>query len=254
MPIPAFHLYKAAREEELLAYRSLCRVMAMHYGPLPNVSQAKTTGSPSSDKTALPKSIQRILEDVREACCITDERADLEHAMASEDEIVQGIHRSNVLRRREDFFDGVEDVDVAAVCASAAAVDDGYLVHAKRQRLEATGSGGGGTGVVFYGVDAGGSGGGHSSAGGVGRPNGGVSSNSQAGLRGAGGVGAGRRKNPSAALLQQLSRIKREVETAARNHLYSTDPGSQQEALRTLEAKQMELLTLRNELVNEEGR
>lgn len=247
-PIPAFHLYKTAREEELLAYRSLCRVVAMHYGSLPSAS-SKTTESRSNGNVSLPKHMQRILEDLREEWCITDERADLEHSMASEDEIVQGIHHSNVLRRRADFFDGVEDVDVATVCGSAAAADDGYLVHAKRQRLEV--AGGGGDGIPpLYGTDynadrANGAPGGRS----------GVTSPPTGG-RGAGaGAGAvGRRRNPSTALFQQLSRIKRDVETAARNHLYSTDPVSQQEALRTLEAKRMELLNLHNELTNEEAR
>lgn len=118
--VPAFDLYKLAREEELTAYRGLCRVLAMHYGPEGLVEES---AGPAA------KYRRRLLEDLQDALCISKNRSDLELAAAAEDEVIGGIHRSGVLRRRADFFDGVEDVDLRRNHAEGRAEDDGNTLH-----------------------------------------------------------------------------------------------------------------------------
>ncbi|KAK7195741.1 hypothetical protein NESM_000504600 [Novymonas esmeraldas] len=119
-PIPAFEVYKVAREEELAAYRMLCRVLVMHHG------------------TTLPKAQQRLLDDMREDLCISHARQALEKEMAEQDAVLQGIRRSGVLRRRGDFTDGVEEMTIEDFLADVAK-DDGnglYAASAKAPRTE----------------------------------------------------------------------------------------------------------------------
>ncbi|EPY35865.1 hypothetical protein AGDE_07200 [Angomonas deanei] len=104
-PIPAYDLYKTAREEELTVYRGVCRVMAMRRRDAPT------------------KAVKRLLEDLQEELCIPAERAELEWETAMNDEVIEGIHKSGVLARRENFYDGVEDVPIEKVVAHAK--DDG---------------------------------------------------------------------------------------------------------------------------------
>eukprot|EP00796_Vickermania_ingenoplastis_P007383 gene7383-5197_t len=200
-PLPAFQLYRLAREEELLAYRSLCRVFGMHYGP--------SSGS-------FPKEARRILEDIRESWCIPAERAALEEEMTTADGVVQGIHRSGVLRRREDFFDGVVDVDIQAPSASGTNIEDDdtlQMLPGKRPRVE--------------------------------YPAGTASEAPRDHRPLPSAAGSARRKN---AIQAQLARIRSEVKVAAKNYLVSLDPNTQQEARETLQARQAELLQIQAEL------
>lgn len=110
-PIPSFEVYKVAREEELAAYRMLCRVLVMHHG------------------TTLPKAQQRILDDMSEELCITEPRQQLEKEMAAQDEVLQGIRKAGVLQRRGDFTDGVEELTVESFLSDAPK-DDGNTLYA----------------------------------------------------------------------------------------------------------------------------
>ncbi|CAJ1026559.1 hypothetical protein LPMP_240500 [Leishmania panamensis] len=124
-PIPAFEVYKVAREEELAAYRMLCRVLVMHHG------------------TPLPKAQQRILDDMGEELFIGQERQELEKEMAEQDKVLQGIRKSGVLQRRGDFTDGVEEMTVEDYLAEAPK-DDGnglYMPISKTPRVDRTDSG-----------------------------------------------------------------------------------------------------------------
>ncbi|KAG5478183.1 hypothetical protein CUR178_04897 [Leishmania enriettii] len=124
-PIPAFEVYKVAREEELAAYRMLCRVLVMHHG------------------TSLPKAQQRILDDMGEELCIGQVRQSLEKEMAEHDKVLQGIRKSGVLRRRGDFTDGVEEMTVEDYLAEAPK-DDGnglYMPVPKAPRADGADSG-----------------------------------------------------------------------------------------------------------------
>ncbi|GET88891.1 hypothetical protein, conserved [Leishmania tarentolae] len=124
-PIPAFEVYKVAREEELAAYRMLCRVLFMHHG------------------TPLPKAQQRILEDIGEELCIGEQRQGLEKDMAAQDRALQGIRQSGVLQRRGDFTDGVEEMTVEDYLADAPK-DDGnglYMPTSKAPRVDSADSG-----------------------------------------------------------------------------------------------------------------
>ncbi|KPA79060.1 hypothetical protein ABB37_05593 [Leptomonas pyrrhocoris] len=145
-PIPAFEVYKVAREEELAAYRMLCRVLVMHHG------------------TTLPKAQQRILEDMGEQLCISESRRELEQEVAAHDDVLLGIRNAGVLRRRGDFTDGVEEMTVAQYLAEAPK-DDGnglYAPSTKTARLDG-GDGAGGRGYA----GGGGGGSGSMSAGGA---------------------------------------------------------------------------------------
>nr|CCC95131.1 conserved hypothetical protein [Trypanosoma congolense IL3000] len=120
-PVPAFELYKGAREEELCCYRSMCRVLSMHSGG------------------KLTKQQKRILEDMREELCVTEERAEAELAAAQEDILVKSVAASGVLKRRESFFDGVADVSLEAINTVEAAADDQgslYIPQVKAARTE----------------------------------------------------------------------------------------------------------------------
>ncbi|EKG07339.1 hypothetical protein TCSYLVIO_001523 [Trypanosoma cruzi] len=111
-PIPSFELYKGAREEELLCYRSVCRVICMRSGG------------------RLTKQQTRILEDLREELCIPTQRADAEMLEALEDVLVSSVAASGVLKRREDFFDGVADVPLEAIHDGERAHDDHSSLYA----------------------------------------------------------------------------------------------------------------------------
>ncbi|EAN79486.1 uncharacterized protein TEOVI_000490800 [Trypanosoma equiperdum] len=120
-PVPAFELYKAAREEELCSYRSLCRVLCMHSGG------------------KLTKQQRRILEDMREELCLPTERAEAELAAAREDVLVTSVAASGVLKRRQDFFDGVTDVPLDTLSYAESAKDDNnslYVAQTKVARTE----------------------------------------------------------------------------------------------------------------------
>ncbi|CBZ27379.1 conserved hypothetical protein [Leishmania mexicana MHOM/GT/2001/U1103] len=124
-PIPAFEVYKVAREEELAAYRMLCRVLFMHHG------------------TPLPKAQQRILDDMGEELCIGQTRQGLEKEMAEQDKVLQGIRKSGVLGRRGDFTDGVEEMTLEDYLAEAPK-DDGnglYMPTSKAHRADRADSG-----------------------------------------------------------------------------------------------------------------
>ncbi|KAG5477705.1 hypothetical protein LSCM1_05001 [Leishmania martiniquensis] len=115
-PIPAFEVYKVAREEELAAYRMLCRVLVMHHG------------------NSLPKAQQRILDDMGEELCIGQERQALEREMAEHDKVLQGIRQCGVLRRRGDFTDGVEEMTVEDYLAEAPK-DDGNGLYVPASKV-----------------------------------------------------------------------------------------------------------------------
>ncbi|KEG12480.1 hypothetical protein DQ04_01681100 [Trypanosoma grayi] len=120
-PVPAFKLYKTAREEELNSYRSLSRAFFM-----------KTGGK-------LSKQQSRLLEDVRDELCISAERANAEMLAALDDTLVTSVAASGVLNRREDFFDGVADVALEALRDGEMAQDDNrsmFVPPAKRPRTE----------------------------------------------------------------------------------------------------------------------
>jgi len=120
-PIPSFELYKVAREEELIAYRLLRRVLFLHHGEEP------------------PKIQQRLLEDIAEVLCISAERQDTEGVLAAQDRILLGIRSSGVLKRRGDFTDGIDELNVESAVALAPQ-DDGhtaYLPALKTARAEA---------------------------------------------------------------------------------------------------------------------
>lgn len=119
-PIPSFELYKIAREEELIAYRLLRRVLFLHHGERP------------------PKIQQRLLEDIEEVLCISAERQEAEGAMAVQDRILQGIRSSGVLKRRGDFTDGIDELSIES-CPALAPRDDGntaYMPTSKAARVE----------------------------------------------------------------------------------------------------------------------
>ncbi|RNF26497.1 uncharacterized protein Tco025E_01202 [Trypanosoma conorhini] len=119
-PIPAFELYKSAREEELLCYRGVCRVLCMRSG-----------GSLTKQQT-------RVLEDLREELCIPSQRAEAEMLAALEDVLVSSVAASGVLKRREDFFDGVSDVPLEALQDGERAQDDHASLYAPPAKVPRT--------------------------------------------------------------------------------------------------------------------
>ncbi|RNF12436.1 hypothetical protein TraAM80_00288 [Trypanosoma rangeli] len=119
-PIPAFELYKSAREEELLCYRSVCRVLCM-----------RSAGSLTKQQT-------RVLEDLREELCIPSQRAEAEVLAALEDVLVSSVAASGVLKRRADFFDGVSDVPLEALQEGERAQDDHASLYASTVKVPRT--------------------------------------------------------------------------------------------------------------------
>lgn len=217
-PVQAYHFYKSAREEELLAYRGVCRVFSMHYGSplLLGNEESKTNGSESS---GIPKAALRILEDLKDFWCIGDERATLEQEMASQDEMIRGVFASQVLRHREDFFDGVDDVDLDSVVFPSTSrekktEDDGCVVHKPLKRARDEGS---------YSCNE----------------------DSASQYVSSGKPGS---KKAQTHLLSSIAKIQREVTSAAKNLLYSSDPITQEQAAKILEEKKVELLQLKQEL------
>lgn len=237
-PLPAFELYKVAREEELLAFRSICRVFTMHYGSQQRTNSTMEQHASSSRNdnnnnnndnhhAAFPKAVQRLLDDLQESFCISQDRAALEKSLAAADEVVQGVYQSGILRRREDFFDGVEDIDVSPLLSADVEDDKGtlYTVGVKRQR---TGQVTGGNSAVSYplpppGVANSGAGSGHP-------------------LKSA-------RKNPH--LTQQITRIQHDVKNAAKNFLYSRASNVVETSLQVLREKKEELLALQEKLLQD---
>lgn len=267
-PIPAYHLYKVAREEELLSYRSVCRVLAMHYGSVENESFSpsssteadnveKEEGTPHSSSFALqkhsclPKAAKRLLEDLRDLWCITDDRAKVEQMAVMRDDVVKAVYHSHVLQRRENFFDGVDDIELPTETMeqdgkrsfTVATEDDGYGLHmvTKKVRRELAGSPTAGAQRWTDSADDRIGNGSHEMN--PMSPVGGGSSSNGGGVR-----GGGRRKG-GAQLTAQLARLRREVKGAAQNYIYSTDSITLQEASRCLEVKREELLALREELL-----
>lgn len=266
--IPAYHLYKVAREEELLSYRSVCRVLAMHYGSVENESFSRSStpqddnvekedGTPYSSSFALqkhcclPKAAKRLLEDLRELWCITDERAKVEQMTVMRDDVVKAVYHSHVLQRRENFFDGVDDIELPTETmekngnglATGATEDDGYGLYMATKRARTDTAGSTTTGPLRWADSADDRGGNGSHEVNAMSPVGGGSSSNVGSVR-----GGGRRKG-GAQLAAQLARLRREVKGAAQNYIYSTDPITLQEATRCLDVKREELLALREELL-----
>lgn len=198
-PLPSYDVYKVAREEELAAYRAVCRVFAMHHG------------------VRLPKAAQRLLEDLRDTLAISVDRGAMEGEMAAADAIVQSVWKSGILKRRDEFFDGVEDVELPDRSADRAA-DDGrslYLPAGKAAKLE-----GGHRGSVT------------------------ASNGSAAGAPALRVVNTAKRKH----ILTSVTRIGKEIEQAANELLYPSHAAVQADSMVTLAARKETLLQLRREL------
>lgn len=198
-PIPDFHLYKAAREEELCTYRGLCRVFGMHYGL-----------GEGGDVSAMPRGVQRILEDLKDMWKISDDREVLERQSVAEDAVVRGVFQSRILQRREDFYDGVDDVEIASA-SHELAEDDGYVAAVKKLRVEQQSP----------------------------------SSQPDVSSLGRSNESVLRKRK---ATINAIETIKKEVHRAARNLLYSADPIAQDEAQTVLEDKRRQLMTIRSDL------
>jgi hypothetical protein len=199
-PIPSFEVYKVAREEELAAYRMLCRVLVMHHG------------------TALPKAQQRILDDLGEELCITAQRQELEREMATQDEVLQGIRKSGVLRRRGEFTDGVEEMSVEQFLADAPK-DDGnglYAPAAKAARGEGAGDGRAGGAMTAGGTAA-----------------------------AVAAVGARKKGHVHAA----VSKLAKEIEASGKALLMSTNAQEEQQLIQSLQHKRDALLALKEEFL-----
>lgn len=198
-PIPSYQLYKVAREEELGAYRGLCRSLSLHY-----------------TKDDLPKSLRRVLEDVRDELFISEERGQLEWESAQGDAVLAGVRRSGVLTRREVFFDGAEDVSLAEAVQHA--VDDGSAVACPPSKLPRTeGYGGAGDSYATAGAAAA-----------ANRPN--------------------RKKSQNAANLVAVKKIGKEVVEAAQQLLYATSESAQKEKVAFLEEKKAALVRLKQQI------
>lgn len=269
-PIPAYHLYKMAREEELLSYRSVCRVLAMHYGTLGDASLVSPPSSQGEDPqensdgsvppgacslhttSFFPKGAKRLLEDLQELWCINDERAKAEQLIAVSDPVIAGVYRSKVLQRRKDFFDGVDDVQLSTevdedvvnetLSNRKPTEDDGFALHMieKKARMEwdrqeSNESKRWNTrDDAFL----------------VGDSNSSKPISMIPGASGSNGVGVrgGVRRKGNANIMADLTRLEREVKAAAQNFIYSADPTIQGEASNILDTKLEELLALRDRL------
>ncbi|KAG8344200.1 ENT domain [Trypanosoma vivax] len=189
-PVPSFELYKGAREEELCCYRSLCRVFSMHSG------------------VQLTKQQKRILEDLQEELCVPPERAKMEMIAAQEDVLVTSVLASGVLKRREDFFDGVSDVPLASLSDGVVARDDKgsmFMPYAKTIRTEH------GMAAPFAGVS---------------------------GRRGQPG------KTPNNVLLKSVEKIGHEIKIAGGKLLYAASPAERQASQQLLMQKREQLQQL----------
>lgn len=109
--VPNSALYKEMRQHELLAYRYVVRTLAMH-------------GTSESTQH------RRILEDLREAWCISDDRHEQEMFASSSDPLVAAVLKSQVFANRAPFHDGVTDVPFPDV-ESDTDDDGGAVVIAK---------------------------------------------------------------------------------------------------------------------------
>lgn len=205
-PIPSFEVYKVAREEELAAYRMLCRVLVMHHG------------------TDLPKSHQRILEDMGEELCISEARRGLEQEMAAHDEVLLGIRKSGVLRRRADFTDGVEEMSVEQYLADAPMDDNNGLYAPATKAARVDGAEGGpqrGAGAAGSGVG------------------GGVA------VGAAALVGARKKSHVQAA----VTKLAKEIESCGKALLVSNSAQEEQQLLQSLQQKRDALVALKAEFL-----
>ena len=99
VPVGKSEAYKALREQELMCYHHLVRVLHMHTAEL-NRSQS------------------RILEDLRDMFEISQERGDIEVTMALADPLVDSIRASGVARNRSLHRDGSEDLVARHIAAA----------------------------------------------------------------------------------------------------------------------------------------
>lgn len=225
-PIASYELYKVAREEELCTFRSVCRVLAMHHG-----------------KT-LPKAQQRLLDDLAEELYIPEQRAELEWLSATSDAVVGAVQHTAILKRRVDFFDGVDDVPIDA--GMSAAVDDGQAVHtlASGSRKVARSDTAGGAShhtthaTSDYPYNNNNNTATHNTATATGPSS---SSSSTIASR------IGNKRSMQAALSASVARLAREIEEAAQEYLYSTDIKAQQLLRQKLEEKREALLRVKQE-------
>ncbi|KPI88941.1 hypothetical protein ABL78_1986 [Leptomonas seymouri] len=201
-PIPSFEVYKVAREEELAAYRMLCRVLVMHHG------------------TTLPKAQQRILDDIGEEFCITEPRRELEKAMAAHDDVLQGIRKAGVLRRRGDFTDGVEEMTVEQYLADAPK-DDGNGLYAPSTKT-ARADGGDSAAGRGYG-----------------------SANANPGGAAVAAVGAKKKGHVHAA----VSKLAKEIEASGKALLFSSNPQEEPQLILSLQQKREALIALKEEFL-----
>ena len=88
--VPHFELYKVMRSEELMCYRHLVRLLMMRRLTLTEATD------PSASLSQLDnKHYQRMLEDLREELCISEDRHELEVIAAAQDPIIAAIRRTD---------------------------------------------------------------------------------------------------------------------------------------------------------------
>ncbi|CCW62492.1 unnamed protein product [Phytomonas sp. EM1] len=211
--IPSYELYKLAREEELSAYRQLCRVFTMHNGE------------------QLTKLHRRMLEDLRETLVIPEDRAELELQVSASDPVVKGVFMSGILNSRENFFDGVDDV-LLRQAGEGRASDDGCTLisfsnrPSKFARKE--------NDSTMHAVQSNL----HLNAASSGAAEGGAAS-----VNGSRAVAARRKQ-----ILMSVNKAGKEVRLAASSLLYSKDQAVRKKCLEILESKRDTLLQFKEEI------
>ena len=116
--VDTFAAYKSLRERELALHRLMCEVFTMQNGGLDASSSPSPapenggTGAPAP--TALTRAQRRLLEDVRDACGISEECTAIELSAAATNPTVVKVAGSGVAKSRALFFDGLDDVPLTA--------------------------------------------------------------------------------------------------------------------------------------------
>lgn len=127
------HLFKALRESEVLAVRSLIRSMAMN-GYLRSVTPPLPNGAASSEAavvvaTSLAQcsgSSRRVLEDICERLHVSADRLEVELMLAAGDPLVVSAAQVDAASRRATCLD--ENNDVQPDTSAQDAEDDGSIL------------------------------------------------------------------------------------------------------------------------------
>lgn len=96
--VPEFEYYKVLRETELTAYRYALRGLLMHEAPVADAAAIR-----------LSRVTVRLLEDLRDAFRVSDDRHELELEIALQDPAVVGVRSSGIVKRRDSMGDAIPE-------------------------------------------------------------------------------------------------------------------------------------------------